>query len=139
LAGHPAFAHPSEPSPVALAKVERAPCRFGLAMHGHHLAEERSIALHQEVAKRLRADPRQVAVARARVASWLRTGEVSSHYALRWQAILGLPLDDLCAFLVDPSREARDLRQCTPFAGVVDPRTRWRIWREVAERAGVSR
>jgi hypothetical protein len=28
----------------------------------------------------------------------------------------------------------RALRQCTPFAGVVDPRTRWRIWRETRAR-----
>jgi hypothetical protein len=26
------------------------------------------------------------------------------------------------------------MRQSTPFAGVIDPRQRWRIWREVRER-----
>jgi hypothetical protein len=35
---------------------------------------------------------------------------------------------------VDPAEGARALRQCSPFAGVIDPRTRWRIWREVRER-----
>lgn len=109
------------------------------AVNRHRLAEERSIALHREVAARLRADPRHLDAARARVAGWLATGEVSATYARRWREVLDLPLDDLCAILVDPGQPARDLRQCTPFAGVVDPRTRWRIWREAAERAEAPR
>ena len=108
-------------------------------MNRHQLAEERSIALHREVAVRLHADPRHVAAARARVASWLATGDVSEIYARRWQQWLDLPLDELCACLVDPGELARELRQATPFSGVVDPRTRWRIWREEAERAGIAR
>ncbi len=30
----------------------------------------------------------------------------------------------------------RELRQATPFAGVVAPKERFRIWRETAARAG---
>jgi hypothetical protein len=35
--------------------------------------------------------------------------------------------------LVDPSERGRALRQCTPFAGALDPRTRWRLWAQVRE------
>lgn len=108
-------------------------------MDRHRLAEERSVALHREVTRRLRADPRHLDAARARVAGWLATGDVAAVYAQRWRAILDLPLADLCATLVDLGQSARDLRQRTPFAGVVDARTRWRIWREVAEREGAAR
>jgi len=104
-------------------------------MDRHRLAEERSISLHREVAVRLRADPRHLAAARVRVAGWLATGDVSDHYARAWEQALELPLEELCALLVDPGERARALRQATPFAGVVDPRTRWRIWQEEAERA----
>lgn len=104
----------------------------------HRLAEERSIALHRAVAERLRADARVLDAARERVAGWLATGSVHELHARRWRAVLDLPLDELCAFLVDGGELARELRQSTPFAGVVDARTRWRIWREVAERVGGS-
>jgi len=104
----------------------------------HRLAEERSIELHREVAARLRADPRLVEHARERAAGWLETGEIAEPYTTLWMRILGSSLDELCEFLVDPGETARALRQCTPFSGVVDPRTRWRIWREVAEREGMG-
>ena len=32
--------------------------------------------------------------------------------------------------------KAQALRQCSPFAGAVDPRTRWSIWRDVRARTG---
>jgi hypothetical protein len=107
-------------------------------MDRHRLAEERSIALHREVAARLRADATLVDAARVRVDGWLATGDVHEHYARGWRDLLDRPLDELCAFLVDPGEHARAMRQCTPFAGVVDPRTRWRIWREEAERLGMA-
>jgi len=39
----------------------------------------------------------------------------------------------LLAVLQADTDDARALRQATPFAGVVEPRERWRIWREVRE------
>jgi hypothetical protein len=48
--------------------------------------------------------------------------------------LLELPLPQLSAQLVDPSQRARDLRQATPFAGALDPRERWRLWKEVRDR-----
>jgi hypothetical protein len=41
----------------------------------------------------------------------------------------------LCAALVDRSEEARGLRQVSPFAGVIDPRTRWAIHRRIGAMA----
>jgi hypothetical protein len=59
---------------------------------------------------------------------------VARLYAEEWARVLAGSLDEACALLVDDSERARALRQVTPFAGVVDARTRWRIWREVRER-----
>lgn len=105
-------------------------------MNLHRLAELRSIALHAAVAERLAERPDLVDRARARIATWRRDGRLAEVYASRWAALLDLPLDELAAKLVEDSEEMRELRQATPFAGVVPPRERFRIWREVAERAG---
>lgn len=99
-------------------------------MDPHRLAELRSIELHRAVAARLRRDPDVLARARARVRAWLSEDSVHRHYARAWADALELPLDELCALLVADDEHARAMRQCTPFAGAVDPRTRWRIWRD---------
>jgi len=100
-------------------------------VNAHRLAEERSLALHRRIADRLVEDPAVLVRARARVQGWIETGNVASYWAQEWDAVLSRSVDEIRALLVDESEYARALRQLTPFAGVVDPRTRWRIWREV--------
>jgi hypothetical protein len=41
----------------------------------------------------------------------------------------------LAGALVERSEAADALRQVTPFAGVIDPRARWQIWRDVRQRS----
>ncbi|MBK7878085.1 MAG: hypothetical protein IPJ77_20695 [Planctomycetes bacterium] len=100
----------------------------------HRLAEERSRALHREIAARLAAEPSRVEEARARIARWASEGQLAPYYVERWNALLGGPLAVLLALLVAETEEATALRQTSPFAGIVDPRTRWRIWSEVRAR-----
>jgi hypothetical protein len=92
--------------------------------------EERSIALHQAVAERLREDPGLIDRARDRVDAWLAEGLVHRVYSEAWRDLLSGPFDRLLAVLTRDDDDARTLRQCSPFAGVLDPRTRWRILRE---------
>lgn len=99
-------------------------------MEAHRLAEVRSLAFHAAVAARLREDPRVLAKARARVEGWLETGRVHPEYAEAWTALLARPLDELCDALVVDDERMRTLRSVTPFAGAIDPRARWRIWRD---------
>jgi hypothetical protein len=100
----------------------------------HALVEERSLELHRAVAERLRADPTLVESARRRVDAWLRDGTVARAYAEAWQDVLARPAGEVAAFLEDPGGRARQLRQASPFAGFLDPRTRWRILRRAHER-----
>jgi hypothetical protein len=100
----------------------------------HALAEERSLQLHRVVAERLRGDPRLLDRARKRVRGWLRDGPVGREWAEAWLEILERPLDDITALLIDTGQRARDLRQSSPFAGVIDPRTRWTLLRSVRRR-----
>jgi hypothetical protein len=92
--------------------------------------EERSIALHRAVGERLREDPALIDRARERVDAWLAEGLVHRVYGEAWRDLLSGPFDRLLAVLTRDDDHARTLRQCSPFAGVLDPRTRWRIWRE---------
>lgn len=99
-----------------------------MTAHGHRRAELRSLALHREVARRLRADPTLVDRAKA----WLEAHtEVHPHYASAWRVLLDGPLEELCALLESDDERGRDLRQASPFAFVLDARTRWAIWRSV--------
>ena len=53
--------------------------------------------------------------------------------------MLSRSVEEICAWLVDEGEHARAMRQVTPFAGAIDPRTRWRISREIRaalEKAG---
>ena len=100
-------------------------------MSSHRLAEERSLALHRAIAERVRRDPSVLERARARVQGWLDNGEVSRYWAEEWDSVLSRSTEDICSWLVDESEHARSMRQVTPFAGAIDARTRWRIWREV--------
>lgn len=75
-------------------------------------------------------------MARARVEDLRTSGLLHPHYADAWRRLLDGPFEELAALLVDESERARDLRQCTPFSGVVDQRTRLALWREVDRRFG---
>ena len=103
------------------------------------VAEERSIAYHREIASLLPTRPDLLETARARVRQWLASGEVASVYAQAWLHVLDRSIDEIRDALTDPTQEARDLRQVSPFAGALDPRTRWRIHRAVRERLGPLR
>lgn len=104
-----------------------------MLVNPHQLAEERSLAAHRLIAERLRENPELVLQARKRVADWAARGTVNSHYCQAWQEWLELPLPELLRRLQGTDEEARALRQVTPFAGVLSPRQRWRIWRSVRE------
>lgn len=97
---------------------------------GRHAAvEDVSLALHAAVADRIRADPSLLEHTKRRVDDWLRAGTVARAYAEAWREILARPADEVARFLEDPGERARQLRQTSPFAGVLDPRARWAIWR----------
>lgn len=106
-------------------------------MDPHELAERRSLAFHRQVAALLDQDVRPLAIARARVNTWVAANALRG-YAEAWQQLLARPLPELQAALAEDSARMRALRQATPFAGALSPQERWRIWREVrAQSAGV--
>ena len=105
-----------------------------LTMDPHRLAEERSIAYHRVIAERLCHRPEVLEMARRRVQGWLAAGEGAPFYAGKWAEILAGEPAAIAAFLVERSELAEELRQSSPFAGALEPRERWQIWRETRER-----
>ena len=103
-------------------------------MDAHRLAEERSLAYHELVGERLRVDESALARARARVEQWAREGSVHPRWVAAWQRVLELSPAEIIRKLTERSDEANALRQVTPFAGAIDARTRWRVWRDVRQR-----
>lgn len=106
-----------------------------MSIDPHRLAELRSLAFHRAVAEKIRTDETVIQRARSKAEEWQTASGRSSGAAHEWCELLAGSVDSICAFLVEESERAMRLRQSTPFAGAIDPRERWRIWREVRERS----
>jgi hypothetical protein len=102
-------------------------------MDAHRLAELRSLAYHRAVADRIGRDQLVLDRARDRVHTWIAEGR-APYYANLWDQLLSGPRERLLEVLEADTEESRALRQATPFAGVIEPRERWRIWEEVRVR-----
>jgi len=103
-----------------------------LSMDLHKLAAERSLAFHRVVASRLVQDSAVLERARKRLKTWLeRTPD--RPFVREWNKVLAGDAEKIAAFLVDRSELAEELRQSSPFAGTLDARERWRIWRETRQ------
>jgi hypothetical protein len=63
---------------------------------------------------------------------WREQGQIDERYADRWEQLLERPLPEIRRALVDERQEADDLRQNSPFAGLLSEPERRRILREVA-------
>jgi transcriptional regulator with XRE-family HTH domain len=91
-----------------------------VAAQGLTRSERQSLALHQAVLLRLLADPDGVrSRARVNLSTMERAAPAAAPYLRRWSTLLDGPLGELTLALVATDEEARDLRQNSPFAGVL--------------------
>ncbi len=100
--------------------------------------DRRSLALHRAIAECLQAEP-EVVLAKARSSlSRMRSLHPGARPLLdEWEVLLRRPLSALLPVLSDPSPWARELRQVTPFTGILSAGDRAKVYRAfaVAERA----
>ncbi len=95
----------------------------------HRVLEARSLALHVLAARRIVADPRLVARARATLQRWLdRYGERAPAALSEWQALLARPLPEMLARATELSEDAARLRQSSPLATLLRPAERRRVY-----------
>ena len=94
----------------------------------HDRLEQRSIAFHRAVAEKLRLRPELLAVAFENLDRWSQSAGRSQPYFDEWRAMLALPLSDLLRTMVENTPRMGELRQSTPFAGILEPKERWRVY-----------
>jgi hypothetical protein len=98
--------------------------------------QARSLALHAAVGSELTAHPEPVlAAARTNLARMRVANPRAVALLDEWDRILALPTRRIVSQLLDPSEHGRDLRQLTPFAGVLDPRHRAAVYRSFRDGA----
>lgn len=98
--------------------------------------ERRSLALHRAIVAKLAADPVGVLEKARRNLSVMRCANQdrsAEPWFAEWGRLLRGPVSSLVEVLVSTSQQARDLRQVTPFAGVLSDEERRAIYQ--AERA----
>jgi DNA-binding transcriptional MerR regulator len=89
---------------------------------GHRAAELQALAYHRLVAERLDDDIANQA--RRRLHTWIATGRIHPKWASEWQRILSLPLARIAKEISADTPRARELRQTSPFAGVLNEHER---------------
>jgi hypothetical protein len=105
-------------------------------IHCHLRAEELAIRLFRAIADKIRENPEPILDdTRRNLERFKEThkGTGVMHYLNRWEKLLNGPLDELLAFMVSGSQEARDMRQAAPFAGILPNEERWDIIRKFSE------
>ena len=88
--------------------------------------------MHKVVASTLRGDPTILERGRLRVLSWRDDDSVHAEYVAAWLDLLTLGVGEVADALEMDTQGMRDLRQVSPFAGVLRPRERWAILRSVS-------
>jgi hypothetical protein len=85
----------------------------------HTRLDERSLALHRLVARKLLADPAVLHQARDNLRRWQATNGATVPALAEWGLILDGPSAKVARLLTERSERATRLRQSSPFAGVL--------------------
>lgn len=96
---------------------------------GHRRAERRALAYHRAVARTLRR--KDVNDAYQRLLAWRQNGRIDPRYADEWERLLKEPMPVIRNTLGKDTQHMRDLRQNSPFAGMLGERERSKIIAEV--------
>jgi hypothetical protein len=94
----------------------------------HRLLEARSLAMHALIAAKLARDPSLLAKPRRNLENWSARWQHPPRWVHEWRQILDLPWRQIAALITEPSERAARLRQSSPFAGVLAPEERSRIY-----------
>jgi len=100
---------------------------------GHRTAELQALAYHRLIAERL--TPAMVAAAQRRLRQWEQDGRIDPRWAREWQHLLKQPISRIAKTIGAQSKRSAELRQTSPFAGLLTPQERRRLTRAVEERA----
>ncbi len=95
----------------------------------HRIIEARSLGMHCLIASKIFGDPRLLGRARRNLEVWrARYGAQAPKALDDWQQILDRPWPEIAAIITDPGERSTQLRQSSPFAGVLTARERRRVY-----------
>lgn len=103
-------------------------------MKTHQEVDRRSLAMAEAVVAKIEGDPERAGLEQARrtLKRWQRIHQGNPRMTdtlNRWQGILSLPWREIKTILTDPEDAGAELRQNSPFAGVLTPEERNTIYR----------
>ena len=95
----------------------------------HRIHDARSLAMHVAIARKIDRDPTLLQTARRNLSRWTndRVGEVPPRWMQTWSALLQRPWPEIAARITALTEEGAQLRQSSPFAGVLTASERQRI------------
>jgi hypothetical protein len=96
---------------------------------GHARAERRSLAYHRALGRRLRRP--MVDEALRLLWRWREQEKIDERYAEQWEQVLRRPVAEVRRMIGEDSQRGRDLRQNSPFAGMLSEAERRRINDEI--------
>jgi hypothetical protein len=91
----------------------------------HNDADRRALAYHRAVSRRLTRP--MIEEALHRVWKWREEGKLDPRYASEWEQALRGPIRGVRAAITEDSPHGRDLRQNSPFAGMLSEPERRRV------------
>lgn len=95
----------------------------------HRRSELRGLAYHRALAPRLRRP--MVNEAARKISRWQEQGRIDARYAQEWEQVLAQPVPEIRRLISADDARGRDLRQNSPFAGLLSEAERRRILEEV--------
>lgn len=99
--------------------------------------QEKSLWLHRALLGHLMADPQDVIqVARENITSWKpghRADGMTTRYLNQWQRVIDAGIDDIVQVLIGTDEVSIELRQNSPFAGVLSDDERRQVLRSFRE------
>lgn len=104
------------------------------AYSDHSRLDERSLAMHKLVARKVLADPALLDKARENVRRWQQTDGGPSLALSEWERILSGPAAQVAQFMEERSERAARLRQSSPFVGILTETERQSIYESYSAR-----
>lgn len=95
----------------------------------HRRSELRGLAYHRALAPRLRRP--MIDEATRKIDRWQEAGRIDPRYAEKWRQVLAKPVPEIRRLISIDDARGRDLRQNSPFAGLLSEPERRRILEQI--------
>ena len=109
------------------------------AMPTHQELDQRSLALHQVIAEKIRRDPDLFENVKSTLARWSKiVCSNSQPYLKEWERLVDLGIEECLAVATEDSERANAMRQASPFCGILTNEERWEFLLEWDKNHGAS-